>query len=197
MKYNLLTAIIAGTLIIIGCGSKGGPDLSPEASRKTIKSAPNWFLEPQHKEGFVQHAATATSQDMQMANDKARTSAATTLAGLIESEWNGLVKRAQEETGLAENSKIIDQFSNTQEQIISNRLQDMRVAKRELQEEKTDDGRRIYRAYVLVEYDEGAAQKRLLAKIKADEQLYNALRATELFDEMEDKVEAYRQRYNK
>ena len=131
-----------------------------------------------------------------MASDKARTSASTTLAGLIESEWNSLVKRAQEETGLAENSKIIDQFSNTQEQIISNRLQDIRVAKRELQEEKTDDGRRIYRSYILVEYDEGAAQKRLLAKIKADEQLYNAMRATELFEEMEDKVEAYRQRYN-
>jgi len=194
MKYNLLAFMITSVLILIGCGSKGGPDLSPEASRKTIKSAPEWMLNPSEKEGFVQHASTATSQDMQMALDKARTSAATTLAGLIESEWNSLVKRAQEETGLAENSSIIDQFSNTQEQVISNRLQDMRVAKRELQEEKTDDGRRIYRAYILVEYDEGSAQKRLLAKIKADEQLYNAMRATELFEEMEDKVEAYRQR---
>ena len=73
----------------------------------------------------------------------------------------------------------------------------MRVAKRKLLEEKTDDGRRIYRAYILVEYDQGAAQKRLLAQIKADEQLYNAMRATELFEEMEDKVEAYRLRYNK
>ena len=198
MKYKLLAFIITGTLLILtGCGSKGGPDLSPEASRKTIKSAPDWMLNPPHKEGFKEQSSTATSQDMQMALDKARTTAATTLAGLIESEWNGLIKRAQEETGLAENSKIIDQFSNTQEQVISNRLQDMRVAKRELQEEKTNDGRRIYRAYVLVEYDEGAAHKRLLAKIKADEQLYNALRATELFEEMEDKVEAYRQRYNK
>ena len=195
MKFKLLTFIMICLLIFTGCGSKGGPDLSPEASRKTIKSAPDWMLNPPHKEGFVQHASTATSQDMQMALDKARTTAATTLAGLIESEWNGLIKRAQEETGLAENSKIIDQFSNTQEQIISNRLQDMRVAKRKLLEEKTDDGRRIYRAYILVEYDQGAAQKRLLAQIKADEQLYNAMRATELFEEMEDKVEAYRQRY--
>ena len=197
MKYNLVTFMITCTLILTGCGSRGGPDLSPEASRKTIKSAPEWMLTQPHKEGFRFQASTATSQDMQMALDKARTSSATALAGLIESEWNGLVKRAQEETGLAENSKIIDQFSNTQEQIISNRLQDIRVAKRELQEEKTDDGRRIYRSYVMVEYDEGAAQKRLLAKIKADEQLYNALRATELIEEMEDKVEAYRQRYNK
>ena len=197
MKYNFVTVIIMSALILTGCGSKGGPDLSPEASRKTIKSAPDWMLNPPYKEGFVQHASTATSQDIQMALDKARTSAATTLAGLIESEWNGLIKRAQEETGLAENSKIIDHFSNTQEQVISNRLQDIRVARRKLQEEKTDDGRRIYRAYVLVEYDQGAAQKRLLAKIKADEQLYNALRATELYEEMEDKVEAYRQRHNK
>ena len=197
MKYNFVTVIIMSALILTGCGSKGGPDLSPEASRKTIKSAPDWMLNPPYKEGFVQHASTATSQDIQMALDKARTSAATTLAGLIESEWNGLIKRAQEETGLAENSKIIDHFSNTQEQIISNRLQDIRVARRKLQEEKTDDSRRIYRAYVLVEYDQGAAQKRLLAKIKADEQLYNALRATELYEEMEDKVEAYRQRHTK
>ena len=197
MKYNLFTIIIMSALILTGCGSKSGPDLSPEASRKTIKSAPDWMLNPPYKEGFVQHASTATSQDIQMALDKARTSAATTLAGLIESEWNGLIKRAQEETGLAENSKIIDHFSNTQEQVISNRLQDIRVARRKLQEEKTDDSRRIYRAYVLVEYDQGAAQKRLLAKIKADEQLYNALRATELYEEMEDKVEAYRQRHNK
>ena len=197
MKYKFITVIIMSALILTGCGSKGGPDLSPEASRKTIKSAPDWMLNPPYKEGFVQHASTATSQDIQMALDKARTSAATTLAGLIESEWNGLIKRAQEETGLAENSKIIDHFSNTQEQIISNRLQDIRVARRKLQEEKTDDSRRIYRAYVLVEYDQGAAQKRLLAKIKADEQLYNALRATELYEEMEDKVEAYRQRHTK
>ena len=195
MKYTLLAYMITGAFLLTGCGSRGGPDLSPEASRKTIKSSPDWFVDPPHKEGFKAQAATATSQDMQMSLDKARTSAAITLAGLIESEWNGLVKRAQEETGLAENSTIIDQFSNTQEQVISNRLEDISVARRELQEEKTDDGRRIYRAYVLVEYDEGAAQKRLLNKIKADEQLYNAMRATELFEEMEDKVEAYRQRY--
>ena len=88
MIYNLLTLIITTTLILTGCGSKGGPDLSPEASRKTIKTAPDWMLNPSDKQGFVQHSSTATSQDIQMALDKARTSAATTLAGLIESEWN-------------------------------------------------------------------------------------------------------------
>ena len=194
MKNSLFSILVISGLILIGCGSNGGPDLTPEASSKTIKTAPDWFLNPAQKEGFIIHSSSATSQDMQMALDKARTSAASTLAGLIESEWNGLVKRAQEETGLAESSQVIDHFSNTQEQVISNRLKDIRVAQREIMEEKTDDGTRIYRAYVIVEYDEGAAQKRLLAQIKADEQLYTAMRATELYDEMEQKVEAYRQR---
>ena len=38
---------------------------------------------------------------------------------------------------------------------------------------------------MLVEWDEGAAQKRLLQKIKEDEQLYTIMRSTELFEEME------------
>ena len=182
--------------IFIGCASKKGPDLSPDASRKTIGNMPEWFINPPKKEGFRYNASTATSQDMQMALDKARTSAATTLAGLVESEWNGLVKRAQEETGLGPDSDIIDQFSNTQEQIISKRLNDISISEQTVQDERTDKGR-IYRAYVLVEFNEGAANDRLLAQIKANEKIYTAIRATELFDEMEDKVAKYRERYNK
>jgi len=36
--------------------------------------------------------------------------------------------------------------------------------------------------------------KRLLDKIKADKEIYDAVRASELIKEMESKVEAYRQR---
>ncbi|MAJ43195.1 MAG: hypothetical protein CMF96_00435 [Candidatus Marinimicrobia bacterium] len=187
--------LISILLLFSGCASKKGPDLSPNASRKTIGNMPEWFINPPKKEGFRYYASTATSQDMQMALDKARTSATTTLAGLVESEWNGLVKRAQEETGLGVDSDIIDQFSNTQEQIISKRLNDISISEQTVQDEKTDKGR-IYRAYVLVEFNEGAANNRLLAQIKANEKIYTAIRATELFDEMEDKVAKYRKRYD-
>ena len=116
--------------------------------------------------------------------------------GKIESEWNAVVKRAQEETGLGPDSDIIDHFSSTQEQIISKQINDMTVKEQTVQEEKSNTGR-IYRAYVLMEFDEGAAEKRLLAQIKADEHLYTAIRATELYNEMEDKVAKYRERYGK
>ena len=69
----------------------------------------------------------------------------------------------------------------------------MRVKEKEIQVENSD-GTRIYRAFVLVEFDENAAQKKLLVQIKADQQLYDAIKAAELIEEMEQKVEAYRQR---
>ena len=151
---------------------------------------PDWYLNTPEKEGYKYYSATATSQDLQMAVDKATLNAANALAGQMDSEMSALVKRAQEETGLGSNSHVIDKFSQTQEQIISQSLKDYRVAKKEVQDEKGN----IYRAYVLIEWDGGAAQQRFLAQIKADEQLFNAMRTTELFDEMETKVEAYRKR---
>ena len=89
MKNYLLFTLLTFGLLIIGCGSKGGPDLSPEASRKTIKTAPDWYLSPPSKEGFIGQATTATSQDMQMATDKARTAAATALAGWVTATADG------------------------------------------------------------------------------------------------------------
>ena len=191
--FNITTFSLL-LLLAANCGSSKGPDLSPEASRKTLSNFPSWFMNIPSKEGFRYETSTATSQDIQMAINKASLDASNKLAGQVKSEMNGLIKRAQEETGLGEGSHVIDQFSQTQEQVIATALQDWEIAKKEIQEEKSSTGR-IYRAYVLVEWDEGAAQKRLLAKIQSDEQIYTAIRATELYDEMEAKVEKYRQRY--
>ena len=194
MKNNYIAKIIIATLVITGCGSKSGPDLSPEASRKALKSAPKWFMETPEKEGFSYQAAEGTSQSMQLAVDKARVAAVSTLSQLKKSEWSGYTKRVQEETGLESESKLLDQFSTTQENTISNQLENLKVIEREILVENSN-GVRIFRAYVLVEFDENAANEKLLAQIKANQQLYDAIRASELVDEMEQKVEAYRQRY--
>ena len=193
MKKIILSLI--SLILLTGCAVKKGPDLHPNASGKTINNMPKWFINPPKKEGFRYNAATATSQDMQMALDKARTSATTVLVGLIESEYNALVKRAQEETGLGPESEIIDQFSSTQEQVISKKLSDISIYEQTVQNERTTKGR-IYRAYVLVEFNEDAANERLLAQIKSNEKIYTAIRATELFEEMEEKVNNYRKRYS-
>ena len=193
MKTNYITYMAVISLLFIGCGSKSGPDLSPEASRKTVKNLPDWYLNTPVKEGFKYQTAEATSQSMQLAVDKARVAAVSNLSQMIKSEWNGYTKRVQEETGMGSDSKLLDQFSSTQENVISNQLEGVIVKEKDIQVENSG-GTRIYRVFVLVEFDENAAQEKLLAQIKSDQVLYDAIKASELMDEMEHKVEEYRQR---
>ena len=191
-KYLLITIMTFG-LLIIGCGSKTGPDLSPEASTKTVKNLPDWFLNTPVNDGYQYAAAQATSQSMQLAVDKARVAAVSNLSQMVKSEWSGYTKRVKEETGMGADSKLLDQFSTTQENVISNQLENVIVKEKEIQVENSG-GTRIYRTFVLVELDENAAQDKLLAQIKEDQQLYDAIKASEIVEEMERKVEAYRQR---
>lgn len=184
--------IFTSSFIAFNC-SNSGPDLSPEPTRKVMKNIPDWFLNTPTKDGFRYETATATNQDLQLAINKATLDAASRLAATINSEMEGYTKRVQEENGLGADSDILDRYSQTQGQIIATALQDYSVAKKELLEEKSNN-QDIFRAYVLFEWDEGAAHKRLLDKIKADKEVYDAMRASELIQEMENKVEAYRQR---
>ena len=193
MRNYFLFILLTISLFIIGCGSRSGPDLSPEASSKTVKNLPDWYKITPVKEGFKYQASEATSQSMQLAVDKAREAAVSNLSQMIKSEWNGYSKRVQEETGMGSDSKLLDQFSSTQENVISNQLEGVIVKEKDIQGENSG-GTRIYRVFVLVEFDENAAQAKLLAQIKADQQLYDAIKAAELIEEMEQKVEAYRQR---
>jgi len=122
-----LFTLLTFSLFIIGCGSKSGPDLSPEASRKTVKNLPVWYMNTPVKDGYQYSAAEATIQSMQLAVDKVRVAAVSNLSQMIKSEWNGYTKRVQEETGMGSDSKLLDQFSTTQENVISNQLDNVRV----------------------------------------------------------------------
>ena len=99
-------------------------DLNPEASRGTIKGAPSWYLETGKKDGFKLVSASATSQDMQLAINKASVDAGNTLASMVKSEMNALVERVREETGREDDSELLDQFSQVQEQVVATTLQD-------------------------------------------------------------------------
>jgi len=195
MNKITMNIIVYATLILISvnCSSNKGTDLSPEPTRKVMKNIPDWYLNAPAKEGFRYEAATATSQDLQLSVNKATVDAASRLAATIESEMEGYTKRVQEETGLGASSDLLDRYSQTQGQIIATTLKDYKVVKKEILEEKSNN-RDIFRSYVLIEWDEGAANKRLLDQLKADKEIYDAIRSSELIDEMEEKVAKYRER---
>ena len=193
MNKLFITYITIIGFLFIGCGSKSGPDLSPEASSKTVKNVPDWYLDTPKTEGYLYAASNATSQSMQLAVDKARMQAVSELSQMMKSEWGGYTKRVQEEIGTGLNSKLLDTFSQTQENTISNQLENIIVKEKDIQVINSS-GAKIFNIYVLVEFNTNAAQEKLLAQIKADQQLYDAIKASELVDEMEQKVEAYHQR---
>ena len=99
---------------------------------------------------------------------------------------SGVISRAQEEI---RDKAAIDNFQSMQENVFSLSIGDYRVAKQEVVRDKG-----MFRVYVLVEYDEGAAQRKLLNQIERDKELYEAMRTTELYKDMEKKVAAYRER---
>jgi hypothetical protein len=195
MNKILMNIIVYLTLILmsVNCSANKGTDLSPEPTRKLMKNIPDWYLNAPLKEGFRYEVATATSQDLQLSVNKATVDAASRLAATIESEMEGYTKRVQEETGLGASSDLLDKYSQTQGQIIATSLRDYKVVKKEILEEKSNN-QDIFRSYVLIEWDEGAANKRLLDQLKSDKEIYDAIRSSELIDEMEEKVEKYRKR---
>jgi len=158
-----------------------------------MKNIPDWYIDLPKQDGYRYETRSAPSQDLQLSVNKATLDAASRLAATINSQMEGYTKRVQEENGLGADSDILDRYSQVQSQTIATALQDYSVAKKQILEERSDN-QDIYRAYVLLEWDEGAAHKRLLDKIKADKEIYDAVRASELIKEMESKVEAYRQR---
>ena len=197
MNFIIIKKIFFIGLVIFAfqqCANKN-TDLNPEASKSVIKGAPDWYLETTKKEGFKLVSSTATSQDMQLAINKASLDAGNILASMVKAEMNALVKRVSEETGYEDDSDLLDKFSQVQEQVVATTLQDWSISKKEVLREKNSKGKNIFRAYVLIEWDEGAAQKRFLERIKSEKEIYDAIRATELYEEMEDKVEKYRERY--
>ena len=192
MKQKLIFSII---FLIAGCAvNTGGPDLHPDAKKSVLNDAPDWISVTPEKDGYDYTTSQATSQDAQLAIDKATLDAKTKMAANKQSEMNGYEKRVVEETGLEDDSEILDQFSKTQESIVAYQLEDVRIAKQKVVIERTDNGRKIYRAYVLLEYNQGAADEKLLKQIEKNQVLYDKIRATDLFDEMESKVDAYRKR---
>ncbi len=195
MKKISLLIYCAIIVIIVGCGSSStsGPDLAPAPTRKVVSNIPDWFINTPVNEGYRYSAATATSRDLQVAINKAELDAANSLAGRMESEMNATLERAREEVGLGADSKFVDSFKQVQEQIISKSLEDYDLVRTHPVEEKSGNTY-IFRAYVLVEWDETAAKKKMLNELKANELLYDQMRATELYDEMQEKVEAYRDR---
>jgi hypothetical protein len=149
-------------------------------------SIPSWYTNIPDKKGHRYAVGTEKGDELQNAQDEAREIAVRALAQQMQTEMSGNMKRAQEEIN---DRAVVDNFRSMQENVFSIKIGDYRVSKQKIVKEKG-----LFRVYVLVEYDERAAQKRLLDQIKSNKELHEAMRTTELYEEMEREVAEFRAR---
>ena len=177
MRITLSFLLMVLSVLLFGCSSEQSLQ-STDAG-----NIPDWYMSVPKDPNFIYAAKTATSQDMQLAFDKATTDARAEIGRQVELKVEGLQKRFQEETGTNTDAQLLDQFTQANKTVVSTSLSGSRITK----QKQLKDGE-IWRAYVLVEYPVGAANEAFLQQVKKNEQMYTRFRATQTFKELEDEV---------
>ena len=185
MHRSTATAI-AVVALVVACGAPKTYDLAPRSARDTIEDAPDWMLEVPYDEQHLSAAATATSRDMQVAFDKARSAAQVDIGQQLGARLTNLTKQFQEETGMAFDSQLLTQFSSATKAITDETLIGTRIVERVVVPEGN-----VYRAYVLMQLPIGRANELLMQKIRGDRALHTRFRATEAYAELDDELRRY------
>jgi hypothetical protein len=175
----VLVALIA--VALAGCG--GGPKSLQSVSECDI---PEWYNTVPQDPNYLYAARTATSQDMQLAVDKAMTDGRAEIGRQTELKVQGLQKRFDEEVGLNADAQLMSQYTQATKTVVSTSLSGSRVK----EQYQCKDGD-LWRSYVLVEYPIGAANEALMQQIKKNNEMYTRFRASQAFKDLDTEVQKY------
>lgn len=200
VKYAAVLAVAA----LVGCSSAPKPG-SPEAAAaeqkkteeaatkavsKAISNIPEWYLTPPVATNAMYAAGVATSGDMQFAVDRALLSAKTALASQLNNRVSSRIRDFMNEVGLANDASMSAEAERVSQNVVTEvNLAGFRREKSEVFQEG-----RTYRAYVLVQYPMGDANKIVRDQVRKSDQLEARLRASKAFQELEKEIEAARGR---
>ena len=175
------TLLALTAALFVGCGG----------SKQSLQSAsecdiPDWYSKAPQDPNYLFAARTATSQDMQIALDKATTDGRAEVGRQTEVKVQGLQKRFDEEVGVNADAQLMSQFTQANKTVVSTSLSGSRVKSQVL----CKDGD-LYRSYVLIEYPIGAANEALMQQIKKNNEMYTRFRASQAFKDLDTEVQKY------
>lgn len=190
---SLIVVLLGLVLLWAGCGGKEvvpvqTPDetLSPESSGESSVLVPEWFVSIPEDPDHLYATATGTSKSLQLALDNAKNAGRTDIASQIGTKVSGLFKRFREEIGAGEDAELMTMTTAVSKEVVSEVISGCRAAKQDVKKEGIS-----YRAYVLMEMPIGQANAALMAKVKANNNMYTRFRASQGFKELESEVEKY------
>ncbi len=178
-RFVKLLFVLPVLAFVIGCGSS-----QKDLTKPSEGEVPGWYLTQPADPNFIFGVGTATSQDLQLAVDKSATTARAKIAQTFGTKVAALQKRFQEETGIGENSKLLDQFTSATK-IVTDQTINGAIEK----EKKVFREGNIWRAYILVQLPLGAAAEQLMSQISKNNELYTRFRATQAFEELDKEIQ--------
>ncbi|HTP12278.1 MAG TPA: hypothetical protein VMM37_01570 [Bacteroidota bacterium] len=175
MKYVKFLPLVAA-LLVMACGGGGQQNLQ----KVDTGDIPAWYLNPPTDPAFVYATSTSTSQDMQMAINKAEQDCRAEIARQVESKVSALTKKFDEEVG-GKDAQLLTSFTSASKTVASTSLSGAKTKQRDVKKDGS-----MFRAYVLMEYN--VAQS-MVSQMKKEEQLYTRFRATQTYKELEDEAQ--------
>lgn len=158
--------------------------------KTTADETPSWFLNPPRDDYAIYAPATATSSDMQLALDKAVLSAKRSLADTLSGLLSSKMKQFISESGSSEDAVVMTES----ERVTSNLITETNLAGYQRTQAKIVPQGNQYRAYVLLQYPTGSANKVLMDRVKQERGLESKLRASKAFQDLEQEIQDARGR---
>lgn len=166
--------VLGLAVLAMSCASAPTLEEGP-ASARTLKAMPNWYKKPPASDNkYVYAPATATSQDLQVAVNKAQVEGRSVLAAQLEVKLGALTTRATEEAGVLGDATLRDAYSQITKAAVASVLVGTRAKEQQFAIEAGQ-----YRVWVLMELPFPVAGKRFLDQLKSQEQLFERIRNTE------------------
>jgi hypothetical protein len=181
-NWKLLIILMVAVLLVAGCGK--------EKKAKGPKElwTPDWWM-LQDNPDYVNTFGIGESTSRNMAFAAAKNNAMLEAAQYVESYVQGMVKSFEEEAGVVDPTvtKLTSQVvKNVSKAKFSNTL----VTKQKATVDETPNGER-YVTYVCVSIPKEAVNKNMVNKIKEEEALYNAFKASQAFGDLEKEMGSY------
>lgn len=184
MKRAVFTSSLA--ILAAACGSAPTPVTTVTNQGAVVSDIPQWFTTVPTDLNMLYQPATSESRDLQLAINKATADGRNGIAQQMETRFQGLSERFQEETGLGADAELLDQFRTAYRGVVNQTLNGSRVGRQEIRNNGV-----TYRAYVLVEMPIGAANQALMQRIRANERMFTRFRAAQAFEDLDRQVKAY------
>jgi hypothetical protein len=167
---------------------------APRMHQKSVMDVtPAWYsmAKPVNKDrsaAFLNGRGAGSSANQQIAIDMAKMSAMTDLGGALDAQFSGLSKQAVEQVGSGRDAETVQHFSLATKVVMA----EVDVSGTSIAQQFLTQVDGMYYAWVLLEYPMAEANRKFLDDLKARRNTYERFRATQLYDEMNKEIEAYR-----